>query len=204
MMKENKGYTLVEVLVALLIFSIFVGLTAAALNNALITRESVSGRAVKFIKVQNALTIMRRDFFQVINRTVRNEKNQVEPALFFSSNGDKTGITLTVAGMTNPNASQKRSELQRIGYFFKNGIFVRRSWQSLDRVNDNFSDRILLSHVRTIKWEFVGQNNKFYDRWPPLSGEINSLPRGVKITIVFDNDKMLSRLFVIDEVSHAS
>ena len=78
---ESRGFTLVEILVALFIFAI-VGLMGTQLISRVSTQQTIlSERGARLIELQRAMTILKRDIMQVQRRNIRDAYGDQQPAV---------------------------------------------------------------------------------------------------------------------------
>ena len=162
------GFTLVEMLVALAVFAV-IGL----MSNQLLTQiiglgELTQVRGERLVEVQRAIEILRRDIQQLVHRSVRDEFGDSHPGFEI----DQFGLLqLTRRGWANP-LGQRRSELQRVAYAWKDGVLFRLYWPVLDRARDSLPIRqMLLNDVtdwEVLAFDVAGVEHRF---WPPESLE---------------------------------
>jgi len=192
MRNPNKGFTLLEILIALFVFTIVAMMTTAGLHSVTTSQAATEKRAERLSELQIAFTIISRDFEQTLNRPIIN--TQSEPAVF----GLPKTIAFTHGGLTNPFGQLPRSTLQRTEYFLSADNLIRRSWPVLDHAMKITPDqRILITHVSHLSFEYLDNKNKFRDTWPPPSQTQGLLPRAVRIVLTVNEFGVMSQLYVI-------
>jgi len=114
-MRFPRGFTLLEVLIAVGITAL-IGVGSAQLLNSIINaKQSTDIRSQKLASLQRLNMVLSRDIEQMINRPVRDEYGDTQPALRLND-GDYL-IEFTRAGWRNsPVTDDPRSELQRVAY----------------------------------------------------------------------------------------
>ena len=173
----TKGFTLIEILIAMFVFTILASIVLVTINHILTWRESLERNMEKLTKLQVAMTIIERDFQQMLNRPVLTATNTTEDALVFSRNQDRIQINFTRMGYVNPLNVENRSTLQRVGYEYKDQTLSRITWFALDRVEEeNQGKRILLENVSDFNWKFYDEKNISYNIWPPTARDSNTIP----------------------------
>jgi general secretion pathway protein J len=194
--RPAAGFTLLELLVALSIFSLLAVMSYSGLKAVLNTQAGTEIQADALAELQKVYLLMQRDIEQVVPRPVRDEYGDEQPAL----SGDDA-LQLTRGGWSNP-AGRLRSTLQRVGYDFQDRQLVRYSWAVLDRAQDSEPQRqVLLDDVEEMTIRYLAANNEWEERWPnPLAvadGNVpaTGLPRAIEITLDHENFGPLVWLF---------
>jgi len=182
--RPAAGFTLLELLVALAIFSLIAVMSYDGLKVVLNTQAATEVQADALAELQKVYLLVQRDIEQVVPRPVRDEYGDEQPALT-----GEDALQLTRGGWSNP-AGRLRSTLQRVGYAFEDRHLVRYSWAVLDRAQDSEPQRqVLVGDVEEMTIRYLAANNEWEERWPnPLAaadGNVPApgLPRAVEITL---------------------
>ena len=127
----TRGFTLVEVLIAMAITALVAVMAYSGLSAAVSGAESLRDAASRSHNVQQTLGLLSRDLRQVVNRPVVDEFGQLSPAL---SGGElaRTMLTVTRAGWHNSTGAP-RSALQRVQWWLEEGTLWRGYFPVLDR-----------------------------------------------------------------------
>ena len=152
---RSKGFTLIEVLIALAITAFVATIAYTSLSAVISGVESTREAATKTYEVDRALMIVSRDIRQFVARPIRDEFGQLEPAL---SGGTlaRFMLSFTRSGWHNPR-HYPRSNLQRINYLVEDDALWRESYLVLDRVGDTQPRRVkLLDGVLEMSVGFLG------------------------------------------------
>jgi len=186
----RKGFTLLEVMVALLIFSVVAVMLAEGLHLLIRTQSSLTKKADQLEDLQMAFLLMENNLSQTIDRPIAIEK-KIRSSAFV---GDSTMIEFTHGGYINPEGQFPRSTLQRTAYLIQHGALIKRDWPVLDRDAKTMpTDRTLIKNLNLIQFRFIDQHKNFYNNWPSESG----LPRAVQLTLTFSpHDKIIWVLMI--------
>lgn len=203
----NSGFTLLEVLIAMAIFTM-VGMAAnAVLNRVIGINEASKEQFDALVEVQRTFMIMERDFLQATPRAARlnGEMNQVVMMGTKDwADSEADGISFVRSGWDNPQWRLPRSTLQPVTY--------RLQEQRLERLYGNYVDnvigfepkvRVLLEDVEDFTVEYiVSSGDSNIGRTDTASSAVESyqgttLPRAVKITLLTKEFGELSRTFLM-------
>lgn len=194
MCRNQKGFTLLEILIALFVFTIVAMIMVSALHTALTTQSVTEKNAARFNQLQIAMLLISRDFEQIIDRPIINAAGTQEPALY----GTNTDIQFTHAGLANPLGELNRSTLQRTHYFLRKNSLVRETWPELDQTRHTLSSqRLLLQEVSDLRFQYLDQKGKFQNVWPAPDQADTSLPKAIRISITIKNMGKISQLYII-------
>jgi general secretion pathway protein J len=152
--RVQKGFTLIEVLIALSITAFVATIAYASLSSVISGVESTRAAAQQTYELNRALIFISRDLRQLVARPVMDEFGQREPAL---TGGPLARFTLSFTrnGWHNPKAVN-RSNLQRVNYLVEEGALWRESYFVLDRLGDSETQRVkLLDGVEEFTVAFI-------------------------------------------------
>ncbi len=196
-----RGFTLLEILVAVAIFAI-VGMLALGGYSELMSQSSrIEEGAARTRAIQAAVMRMSQDFMTLEPRPVRPPLGEdVEPALR-ATRGSDAAIELTRAGWSNP-AGVPRSTLQRVSYRLEDTDLMREYWTVLDRTQNTEPVRVLLlEHVKSVSVRYLGADRDWKDQWPPLGYSGPNMrvtrPLAVEITLELEDWGEIKRLVEI-------
>ncbi|QKT03020.1 type II secretion system minor pseudopilin GspJ [Ectothiorhodospiraceae bacterium 2226] len=192
-----RGFTLLELIVALAVFGLVSVLAYGGLRTVLEARAATDAMATRLAEIQTAVHLMGRDIEQIVTRPIRDEYGDTQPALQSASVG-RMRLEFTRTGMTNPT-DLPRPALRRIGYGLEEETLQRYSWRALDRPPEAEVDvEPLLEGVVEFGLRFLDAEANWHDDWPPLTGmgqEPRLLPVAVELTLELEDQGTLTRLF---------
>lgn len=187
-MRRARGFTLLELIVVLAIFSVFAAMAYGGLNYVLNTRRELESRLDRTAEWQKAFQRLRNDFQLASSRSVRDGFGEKRPALEFEEYQQR--VEFTHGGWRNP-LYQPRSSLERIAYRYdeKTDELVRETWRVLDRAEDRDPVRlVVLSRLDEVRWRFLDNNREWRERWPASGSNPNATsssppPKAVELTL---------------------
>jgi general secretion pathway protein J len=196
--RSLRGFTLIEVMVAVAIF-VVVGALAMGGYNELIKQADILERSAKRTRsVQSAMQRLTQDFSELEPRPIRQPLgSSVDPALLSDSRTQELA-ELTHAGWSNP-AGVPRSTLQRVRYRLEDNKLHRDYWVVLDRtLSVEPVTTLLLDHVTSMGLRYLDSNHAWHDQWPPAgysSPDAARLrPIAVEINLELDDWGKLQRV----------
>ncbi len=140
---RNRGFTLIEVLIALAITAFVASISYASLSSVLLGVESSRSAADRTHEINRAWMIITRDLRQFSpRRPVRDEFGEEEPAMM-GGEAARFLLSFTRSGWHNP-LGQQRSNLQRVNYLVEDDALWRESYAVLDRANNSEPTRVKL------------------------------------------------------------
>jgi general secretion pathway protein J len=199
---RTRGFTLLEVLVAVVIFGIISILAYGGYNQLIRQSEIVESSATRTRAIQSTVQRMAEDFEMLEPRPIREPLGEtLEPALRAGGTRVDTLLDLTRSGWTNP-AGLTRSTLQRVTYRLMDNKLERAYWNALDRtLTTEPTSALLLDKVRTASFRFMDQNQTWHEQWPPLgySGPdaVRLRPIAVEVTLELEDWGKLVRLLEV-------
>ncbi|MDB5986311.1 MAG: gspJ [Nevskia sp.] len=170
MHSRPAGFTLLELIVVIGVFSVFAAMAYGGLDRVMLARTRIEQSLNRTEEYQRAYLRLRTDFENAAPRGIRDGDGQVKAVFMYD--GYSHRVEFTRGGWANL-LNLPRASLQRIGYFLddaklENKTLVRRTWPVLDRAPQTVPvDTVLLEHVEELKWRFLDKNQAWQDAWPP-------------------------------------
>lgn len=198
---RSRGFTLVEVLVAIFIFAIVAAIAMGGYNELAKQSDIVSEGAARTREVQSAMQRLNTDFASLEPRPVREPLgDSVIPALRSDARSELIA-ELTHSGWSNP-AGVPRSTLQRVNYRIENNKLLREYWLALDRTMTGEPESVvLLEQVKRMELRFMDANRTWHQQWPPLGYSAPDATRvrpiAVEITVELEDWGELKRLIEV-------
>mgnify|MGYP001162885623 FL=1 len=155
---SQRGFTLIEVLVSLFIFSIISVGATTALTQSLKTKEQLASVMDELSEINIARTIIKNDMSAITLRASRDELGDKRPFSLFS---DSTVLlSFTRRGLENPGGLEKRGDLERVNYVFEEGSLIRISYEHENPGQmPNTYRLVLLKNIEDIKIKGIKYEN---------------------------------------------
>lgn len=180
-----RGFSLIELLVALAVFAALAAAAYGGLAQIAATRAALSKQQDRFAETVRAVSMLERDLRQAISRPIRgNGASPYLPAL--AGTGDR--IELTRLGFANPLA-EPRSNLERVAYAIDARKLMRGRYAVLDRVPDAVpAATAVLDGAQTLSLRYLGSDGAWRSTWPPSDAppdmqSYELLPRAIEFRI---------------------
>lgn len=202
-MQAQRGFTLVEILVAIAIFSLIASASTAVLTNVIAASEQSSQSIERLQSLQRAMMVIERDLLQAVNRAPRIGGVDNNTTVFFGGAGEMQsthdGVSFVRNGWQNPMWLLPRSNMQGVAYRLNSDNVLERL-HTLFVDNDLGVDPIvrpLLTGVTDLNIEFmVAINSRNEISWDE-SYEGNKVPKGIAIEITTKDFGVIRREFAL-------
>lgn len=187
---KTRGFTLLELLIALVVFAAMAAAAYGGLAEIARARAALAAQQDRFAAVTRAVSTLERDLRQVVSRSVLGNSGSTPlPALM----GNPDSVELTRLGYANPLA-EPRSHLERVVYALDAGRLQRGRYAVLDRApNSAPALTRLVDRVGELHLRYFGCDLAWRDVWPPAQmpacygagpQQGNALPRAVEFRLV--------------------
>jgi general secretion pathway protein J len=184
--KRQRGFTLLEVLIAMAIFALIAFGATQILTTVTDAEEASEERFQALQNLQRAMLVMERDFLQMVPRKTRVEGEVTDTLIFageylFDSSSD--GLGFVRAGWHNPQLVLPRSTMQSVAY--------RVNEDKLERLYSTYVDnsvgfepkvRVLLEGIEKIEFEFLEKFDTKEFTWEEAES-VEELPIAVAVII---------------------
>lgn len=200
---RTRGFTLIELMVALFITAIVFALGYGAVNQALNSRQGLEEKQARLLAVQTTMRVFAQDFDQLSLRPVRDAAGQSWQPVLISSQGTQPYLTFTRGGWANP-AGVQRPALQRVTYSLDKEALSRDYWPVLDSLLSTLMvKRQLLTGVRSVTFRYMDEARQWRPEWPPApvpGAQLVNLrirPIAVEVTLELDDFGKITRIFEV-------
>jgi len=192
----HRGFTLLEMVVAIAIFGVIAAMSYAALNNFLEARVHINAENEKLQALQNTFVILERDLRFATPRPVRDNFGDAEPA-FIGTTGDALagGERLRLTTLRPAPAESGLQQAARVAWRLDDDELSRVTWPVLDRdLDTRETRRRMISDVAELSFRFFSYQGD--DSLTASSEWISdtALPAGVEITVLMDDQPAYQRI----------
>lgn len=156
---KQSGFTLIEVLIALFIFSLISVGATSALTSSLRGQNQMQQRLEGISEIENMRALIRGDMASLILQPRREAYGNSEPYVLRADG--QVLLDFTRTGRSNP-MDDARGDLQRVIYVVEDGHFIRRSFSQFSPAPQSGQiDRVLLSSISRSELDFVYVPSEF-------------------------------------------
>lgn len=198
---EERGFSLVETLIATFIFALVSAMGVALISNYQSSRLDLMSADERLVQLDTARAILRNDFFAAINRPVRSEFGDPLNA-FEGGNHMLDNVRLRMVRNADAGAMLKgtKSTLRRVDYLLEDNSLIRRSYAQTDTVTGGgFSDQILVYNVESMNLRY-GAEGIWSEEWGTAPAA-KALPRLAELSLEFKNGQSIRLTFLVGAVS---
>lgn len=201
--RYRKGFTLLEVLIAIAIFSL-ISLSSFSIFDTVLSGDEIAKKnSDRHNELQRAFLIIERDMIQIARRSVRlNGEAPLDDFLQTSSDvslSDDQAIAFVRHGWTNPGQLLPRSDMQAVSYQLVD--------ETLERLHFNFVDAIVGEEpkVRPLISDVLALEFEYYDgkKWQKFWSE-TYLPLAIAIEVETKDYGIIRRQFLVSGTNQAS
>ncbi|MEO1041005.1 MAG: type II secretion system minor pseudopilin GspJ [Pseudomonadota bacterium] len=184
---NERGLTLVELLIAMTIFAFVSAASIASFNLAASGSSQLQEATARLSELERMRSLLRSDFALFTDlRVYEPDSSERRPAFVGGELTDDVMpdaddgewlFALVRSGWTNVAAVEPRSELQAVGYLLIDGDLVRRTRPFLDAANDTpHRDQALLTDLDAFELMFYYEGDWDEDL------ELGAVPTAVRLS----------------------
>ncbi|WP_422344070.1 type II secretion system minor pseudopilin GspJ [Parasphingorhabdus sp.] len=176
--RTQSGFTLVELMVALFIFSLLSVAGVALLRGAVNSNEVTDAKLGDMARMQRLVSLMEADLSQAVPRPHRDQQGERVAALISETGSNGRGfLSFTRGGQSNIN-NKARSNMLRVSYQLNDGRLERSQFEMTDggAISEPAS---LLEGVSNLELRFRDKRGQWLRNWQ--TERLNDLPRAVEL-----------------------
>lgn len=192
------GFTLLEILIAVAIFTIVGAMAMGGYNELVGQSATVEANMARVRAVQTAVMRLSQDFAELEPRPIREPVGDGTQSALRSDGRSLELVSLTRSGWTN-TAGLQRSTMQRVTYRLEQGTLYRDQWAVLDRTLATEPQAVpLLDKVTSVTLRYMDPSRNWREAWPGSGAagpqSQRSRPLAVEITLELEDWGRIVRL----------
>lgn len=193
---KSKGFTLIEVIIAMSIFAIVSMLAYTGLHSVINSKTHTEASLERLQELQLTMLTLGTDLQYLSNRNGNDALGGV--LLKLTTQNSSLIVDFTRSGWRNP-AKQARSTLQRVAYRMDEDNLIRMYWPYVDRADyQQFTTRTLMTNVESLELRFLDDKYQWRSDWPSAnnlaSAEPVERPLAIEITLNMNDWGEIQRL----------
>lgn len=201
MVRYSRGFTLMEVMVALFIMALIAMLASQAFNTASSGAAATREAMARLAEIDRTLVLIETDLRNAVPKTLKERFGETLPALYVA-HSDDYWLTVMRGGMANP-LHQRRTEEVRVGYRYIEETIWRDTWYNpLETEQDQARQQKLLTGVSDMQVRVLPTGpgvsiagGPWYDAWPATGRRAEDLPIAIEVTLTLEDMGEIKRLY---------
>ncbi len=183
-MKITKGFTLIEILVALLAASIISIMSFEFLSNSVFLKERVDANIKKDSDHMNTINTIRLDLMQAVPFDMKDQNGRELKVSFVGNSLDRI---MTFVSLSTSDHLQTTSKLRRVIYLYEDNQLIRVTTLS-NKEQVETSRKILIKNVENLEIRFGEELDEAEIDWPNLKHNSNiKFPKYIFLTYEIEN-----------------
>lgn len=195
-MNNLKGYTLVEVLIVMTLFSVISLLSLSFLNTSVSSSIGISSKSKLLNELSLLSELLKDDLFHVAKQYPRADELNQFPTFFKLDNDFREGEPiLELVRNSASDGIEDQGAINKIHYKIKDNVLYRNYSSYL---NSAYQERpfALVSEIEDIEIKALYDKNE-YLIWPPFNeADIEIYPTLLEVNIIF-NEGNFKKIFFI-------
>jgi general secretion pathway protein J len=187
-MRDERGFTLVEMLVALSIFAAIAAMGVGLLRSSIDTQDAVQERLKAMGGINRLRAVMANDLAQTVQRSTRGPAGESVPAFVGSANG-----FAFVHGGAGSLDGSPRPAIERVAYARVGNEWRRATQPMLDGTALGEGDRLIVGVV-SVAVRYRDERGNWSEVWSSEPGD--HLPRAVEVRLSRTGREALTMQFL--------
>ena len=183
-MKITKGFTLIEILVALLAASIISIMSFEFLSNSVFLKERVDANIKRDSDHMNTINTIRLDLMQAVPFDMKDQNGRELKVSFV---GNSLNRVMTFVSLSTSDHLQTTSKLRRVIYLYEDNQLIRVTTLS-NKEQVEISRKTLIKNVENLEIRFGEELDEAEIDWPNLKHNSNiKFPKYIFLTYEIEN-----------------
>lgn len=186
--RRARGFTLLEILVAMVILAVMGLMAYRGVSEARVAVANAESHLERLRAVQRSVQLMVADFRTLTRRPVREPIGDGQRATLLRDPNTVALVELSRAGWPN-GAGTPRGTAQRVVYRVEDGKLLREHWTVMDAtLSTPPVRRELLGGVERVEIRYLTSGREWIADWPPFNNTADlgfyMRPIAVELTLV--------------------
>ena len=182
---KSKGYTLIEILIAMVIFSILAIITNMAMKKIFGQYDGLKKNYQSWQEINKIILDLNAQTQHLIRRPIKANDEHLFPV--FIGQHDYVEWTYSDA---------PTHQLKRIAYLCKNQNLIKRQWSVLDPISRNsYRDTVLIKELQDCRFRYLFPNHDIKAMWVP--NRISPSPLGMQMILTWNNQQTIQLWFAL-------
>lgn len=193
-----SGFTLLEILVALIIFALLSSMTYRGLTTVLQTRTHLAEENRKWRAVAMLFARIDQDLSMLAKRPVRDASDLTAPPFIAKpiAQGEQDA-QMMFTRMGFPDQANALAGPLRCGYRLRGDIIEQVLWPAPDSAPRAVPViNTLLENVAAVEFQYLDHAGAWHTRWP-LPGHNLVFPAAVQVVLELKSKERITRLFAL-------
>tara|TARA_B100000003_G_scaffold27637_3_gene21891 strand:+ start:6133 stop:6717 length:585 start_codon:yes stop_codon:yes gene_type:complete len=183
-MKITKGFTLIEILVALLAASIISIMSFEFLSNSVFLKERVDASIKRDSDHMNTINTIRLDLMQAVPFDMKDQNGRELNVSFI---GNSSNRVMTFVSLSTSDHLQTISKLRRVIYLYENNQLIRVTTLS-NKEQVEISRETLIEGIENLEIRFGEELDEAEIDWPNLKHNSSiKFPKYIFLTYEIEN-----------------
>ncbi len=192
------GFTLLELLVALIVFAIMSAIAYGGLNRIFAVRERIDAENRKWRELTLVFGRLEEDIGQAVNRTYLDSFGTRKSALI--GHAQLVGVddaNLSLIRMGAGGSTGVAADMSHVGYRLREGRLELMQWPALDLPPRAVPTvHVLMQEVQAFELAFMNEKGVWEDKWEP-DASASVLPRAVQIRLTLAGGTRVKRVVAL-------
>lgn len=181
----SRGFTLIEVVIAMAIFAILAALAYSGLQSVIDSKTHTEAGLDRLQAVQMSMLTLSNDLQQIAPRDAQDALGGKLHKL--STQSSEYLVEFTRSGWRNP-AESPRSSLQRVAYKLDEDRLIRVYWSHVNRADEELRvERVLIDNIESLQLRFLNEQQEWTEDWPEAavltSSNDSPVPLAIEATL---------------------
>jgi general secretion pathway protein J len=187
--RASCGLTLIELMVALAIFSVLGILSYRAIDSASITRDRLANKSDRWQEVSRFFQLTESQLLQIVGRpTVPGAPSS---SLVITPSSGGTDFQFSFLKLDGA-----RNSVRRVGYRFAEDRILMLRWPGVDG-DVTPTEHVVLENVKDLRLKLITDDGRTSATWPAQPPAKTALPDGIEIQLEINDVGTLRRLFAL-------